>query len=288
MGDGTEQSGLRVVILSAVPEVAAMTATTLRRLGHEPVAAVGARRKKPTPGLTSLDETSTIPGTKVVIAADRDSVQPILTSFGPDLVLSWAFPWRVLEDALAVPKHGSINYHPSLLPRHRGSNPVAWTIRMGDSHYGVTWHRMEPGFDSGPILAQRSTPVLDEDSIYDVIPRLTVLGLRMLPVVIQRVLRGEPGDPQPAEGVTEAGPFGDDYATIDWSQPARAIHTQVRSWAFTPGTHSVIGPVADLQGRHLRVLRTSLYPPDDDGGQDAVVVECGDGPLWVVATEPLE
>jgi methionyl-tRNA formyltransferase len=288
MDDDTGQSGLRVVILSAIPEVAAMTATTLHRLGHEPVAAVGARRRKPTPGLTSLDANSTVPGTEVVIAPDKDSVEPILRSLRPDLVLSWAFPWRVPEGALDVPRYGSVNYHPSLLPRHRGSNPVAWTIRMGDSNYGVTWHRMDPGFDSGPILAQRASPVSDEDTIYDVVPRLNVLALRTLRGVIERVARGDRGDPQPIEGVTEAGPFGDDYATIDWSMPARAVHTQVRAWAFTPGTHSVVGPIAELQGRRVRVLRTSLHPPDDGIGSDGLSVECGDGPLWVLATEPIE
>jgi methionyl-tRNA formyltransferase len=288
MVDDAAQSGLRVVILSAIPEVAAMTATTLRRLGHEPVAAVGALRRKPTPGLSSLTATSEVPGTEVIIAPDKDSVEPILRSLSPDLVLSWAFPWRVLEGALAVPRYGSVNYHPSLLPRHRGSNPVAWTIRMGDSNYGVTWHRMEPGFDSGPILAQRASPVLEEDTIYDVVPRLNMIGLRTLRGVLERVARGDPGDPQPTEGVTEAGPFGDDYATIDWSMPAREIHTQVRAWAFTPGTHSVIGPIAELQGRRVRVLRTSLQPPEDVSGRDGLVVECGDGPLWVLATELLE
>ena len=287
MGDGTEGTGLRVVILTAVPEVAAMTATTLRRLGHDPVAAVGARRRKPTPGLTSLVETSTVPGAEVVIAPDKDAVEPILRSFDPDLVLSWAFPWRVLEGALAVPGYGAINYHPSLLPRHRGANPVAWAIRMGDSEFGVTWHRMALGFDSGAILAQQATPVLEEDTIYDVVPRLTVLGLRMLRGVMEQVVRKDPGEPQPTVGVTEAGPFGDDYATIDWSMPAQAIHTQVRAWTFTPGTHSVIGPIAELHGRQVRVLRTSLHRPDDDAGQDAERVDCGDGPLWVLATEPL-
>ena len=276
------------MILTAIPEVAAMAATTLHRLGHEPVAAVGARRRKPTPGLTSLDASSTVEGTQVVIAPDKDGVQPILRSLDPDLVLSWAFPWRVLEGALDVPRYGAVNYHPSLLPRHRGSNPVAWTIRMGDSNYGVTWHRMDAEFDSGRILAQRATPVLDEDTIYDVVPRLNMLALRMLRGVIERVARGDPGDTQPTEGVTEAPPFGDDYATIDWSMPARAIHTQVRAWAFTPGTHSVIGPIAELHGRQVRVLRTSLHPPDDGGASDGFRVDCGDGPLWVLSTEPIE
>jgi methionyl-tRNA formyltransferase len=263
-----------------------MTATMLRRLGHEPVAVVGARPRKPTPGLSSLSAVSKVPGTKVVIAPDAEAVEPLLRSLDPDLVLSWAFPWRVPEGALDVPRYGSVNFHPSLLPRHRGPNAVAWTVRMGDSHYGVTWHRMDPGLDSGPILAQRAFPVMEEDTIYDVVPRLNVLGLRMLGDVIERVANGDRGDPQPTEGVTEAEPFGDDYATIDWSMPARSVHTQVRAWAFTPGTHSVEGPIADLRGRKVRIVRTTLQPPvhGDDRG---LRVECGDGPLWVLATEPV-
>jgi methionyl-tRNA formyltransferase len=282
-----EPGSWRVVILTAVPEVAEMTATTLRRLGHDPVAAIGANRAKPTPGLTSLIQNSSVPGTEVLIASSKSEVEPLLQSMRPDLVLSWAFPWRVSPEALAIPRFGAINYHPSLLPRHRGANPVAWTIRMGDSHYGVTWHRMDPGFDTGAILGQRSSPVLEEDTIYDVVPRLNVLALRMLRPVLARIADGDPGDPQPNEGATDAPPFGEDYATIDWSMPARYIHTQVRAWAFTPGTHSVVGPVAELGGEPVRVVRSSLDPPDPAQSHGVQRVDCGDGPLWVLETESL-
>ena len=254
-------SGRRVVVLTGVPEIAAMAARSLRRLGHDPVAAVGARRKRPTPGVSSLDVTPEVPGVEVIIAPEPEAVAPILRRCRPDLVLSWAFPWKVAPEALGVPTWGSINCHPSLLPRHRGSNPLAWTIRMGDSHYGLTWHRMDPDLDTGPILAQQSSPVLVEDTIYDVIPRLSILGLRMLRSVIDRVAEGDPGEPQSTEGVTTAGSFGDDYATIDWSMPARAIHDQVRAWSFTPGSQSVIGPIGLVDGRKVRVVRTTLGPP---------------------------
>ena len=209
---------------------------------------------------------------------------PILTALRPDLVVSWAFPWRVTPDALAVPRYGSINCHPSLLPRHRGPNPLAWTIRAGDSHFGVTWHRMDRDFDSGPILGQKASPILVEDTIHDVIPRLSVLGLRMLPDVLNRIAKGDPGDPQATEGVTEAGPFCDDYATIDWSMSARAIHDQVRAWAFTPGTHSVTGPVATVDGRRVRVMRTTLQPPQECARR----IDCGEGSLWLLASQPLD
>jgi methionyl-tRNA formyltransferase len=282
-----QEGGWRVVILSAIPEAAGMLATTVRRLGHEPVAIVGAKRRKPTPGLNLIVETTQVPGSEVVIAPDKDAVEPILQSLGPDLVLSWAFPWRVPEGALNVARYGAVNYHPSLLPRHQGPNPMAWTIRSGDSHYGVTWHRMISEMDRGPILAQRAIPVTEEDTIYDVIPRLSVLALRMLRQVFDRLAQGDPGDPQPVEGATEAGPFGDDYATIDWSLPARSVHRQVQAWAFTPGTHSVTGPIAELRGDTVRVVRTSLRPPDDGDDRTALRVACGDGPIWVLETKPI-
>jgi methionyl-tRNA formyltransferase len=279
-----DQPGWRVVILTAVPEVATILNRSLRRLGHEAVAVVGARRRRPTPGLALLDATFTLPGVEVVIAPDTATVEPIVRSLRPDLMVSWAFPWRISPGALEVPGRGSINYHPSLLPRHRGPNPVAWTIRMGDSHYGVTWHRLDPEFDAGPILAQGSIPVNADDTNFDVIIRMSAMGLRMLPGVFERLAAGDPGDPQSSEGATEAGPFGDDYATIDWSMPASFVHNQVRAWSFTPGTHSVVGPIGQLNGRKVRVLRTSLHQPDADSAR----VECGDGPVWVLECEPIE
>lgn len=275
--------GWRIVILSNIPDVADMLASTLRRLGHEPVAAMAALRRKPTPGLASFDASTVIPGTPVLIAPDKESVEPMLASLQPDLAVSWAFPWRLSPGALRVPTYGVINYHPSLLPRHRGSNPVAWTIRSGDSDYGVTWHRMDSTFDTGAILAQKSTPVLVEDTVYDVVPRLCTLGLRMLRGVLERVAAGDPGDPQSNEGASDAEPFGLDYASIDWSMPARAVHDQVRAWAFTPGTHSVVGPIGEVDGTMVRVLRTSLDRPAEEG----LRIECGDGPLWILEMEPL-
>jgi methionyl-tRNA formyltransferase len=111
--------------------------------------------------------------------------------------------------------------------------------------------------------------------------------LSLLPDALERVAHGDPGDPQPTEVATEAPPFGTDYARIDWSMPALSIHTQVRAWTFNPGTHSVIGPVAEVQGRRILVTKTSLDPPAP-GGAAVVKVECGDGPIWVLETKPID
>ena len=201
----------------------------------------------------------------------------------PDFLLCWAFAWRIPPEALAVPKLGSVNYHPSLLPRYRGPNPLAWAVRNGDDHFGVTWHRMDPRFDAGPILGQRSTPMAADDTLDEVVLRLNTLALRMLPDVMDRLASGDEGVPQSESGASHAPRFGDDYSTIDWSSSRSDVHRQVRAWGFTLATSSK-GPVAEVNGQLVRILKTSLADP----GPGAPRVECSDGPIWILDSEPVD
>ena len=95
----------------------------------------------------------------LLMPARRASIAPLLASVRPDLVVCMGFPWKVPADALAVPRLGWINGHPSLLPHHRGPVPVAWAIRDGEEEFGVTFHRMDAELDAGPILAQKTLPI---------------------------------------------------------------------------------------------------------------------------------
>jgi methionyl-tRNA formyltransferase len=280
-------AGWRVVVLTVHPGAARFTTAALRRLGHEPVAVVGAQSKAASKGVELINEDTDVEGSAVAIASSPEAVTSLVGAFHPEFLLAWTFPWRLSPELLSMPPQGSINCHPSLLPRHRGPNPLAWTIRAGDSDFGVTWHRMAPEYDSGPILAQKSTPVLEDDVAQDVYMRLNRLGLRMLPGVLERVAAGDRGEPQPSEGATDAPSFGEDYASIDWTKPARFVHDQVRAWSLTPGTGSASGPFGDIDGTRYRVLRTTLRPPVHND-RPAVRVECGDGPLWVLERTPDE
>jgi methionyl-tRNA formyltransferase len=274
----------RVALISTVPPVAQSLTAALRELGHEPVAVITARRGEPIPDRPTISDETAPAGLDVLLARDKWSMEPLLRATGPDLALCWGFPWRIPQAALDVPRLGSVNCHPALLPRHRGPIPMAWAIRAGDASYGVTWHRMDSELDTGPILAQAPVPIEDDDFDITVVgPRIGSVAIGLLPTVLARIAAGDPGDPQPTDGVTWAGHFGDDYAEVDWSQPARRIHDQVRAWAFTFGLSPVVGPVATLDGQRVRLLRTSLTDPGDDARR----VECGDGPLWIVESEPL-
>jgi methionyl-tRNA formyltransferase len=280
-------TGWRIAVISTVPPVVEWFVPLLRDLGHEPVAIVSARvpprATQPPPELRPAHLVESAPaGVDVVFPASKWQVEPLLRAYAPDLALCWGYPWKLPSEALAVPRLGAINQHPALLPRHRGPVPLAWALRAGDDAFGLTWHRMDAELDTGPILAQATVPIEDDDvSIEQIGPKLGLAAFGLLPTVFERIAAGDPGDPQPEEGATWAGHFGEDYAELDWSRSARELHNQVRAWALTFGLSPVRGPIGELDGERVRVLRTSLT--EQPG---ATRVETGDGPLWVVAHEP--
>ncbi len=101
---------------------------------------------------------------------------------------------------------------------------------------------------------------------------MAALIAQLLPIALERVARGDAGDPQDATAATAAGFFEDAYAHVDWRSPARQIHDQVRAWRFA-AIAGVRGPIADLDGRRLRLVKTRL-----DARAGGIRVECGDGP----------
>ncbi len=274
----------RIAVITTVPPVAAFLVPALRELGHDPVAIISARREQPVSGPLEMSDSTAPPDLDVLIARDKWSMEPLVRACRPDLTVCWGFPWRIPLEALEIPRLGSINLHPAYLPRHRGPIPLSWAFRDGVGEFGVTWHRMDAQLDTGGILAQAKVPMEDDDFEIEVVgPRLGQVAIGLLPRVLERVAAGDPGDPQAVEGASWAGHFEEDYVAVDWSKSARAIHDQVRAWAFTFNLRPLVGPIAELDGKHLRLVRTTLVDP----GDGATRVETGDGPIWIVASEPV-
>jgi methionyl-tRNA formyltransferase len=279
----------RIVIISAVLPVVEPLVPHLRELGHEPVAWLMPRRtadqKGPLPPWGEVTDSMAPDGINLLFAQDKWAVAPLLRGLEPDVVLCCGFPWKLPQEALDVARLGSVNQHPGKLPRHRGPIPMAWALREGDGEFGVTWHRMDAELDTGPILAQATVPIEDDDcTIEEIGPKLTKAMLGLLPRVFERLAAGDPGDPQSEEGATWAGHFGENYATVDWTQPARKIHDQVRAWWLTFGMSEAKGPIAELDDQRVKLVRTSLTDP----GGGARAVQCGDGSLWIVESEPVD
>ena len=275
----------RVFVICTIKPIADVLVGKLRELGHEPVAILAARRDEEPADFLRLSPATVPPGVDLLFARDKHAIERLVRAYEPDLLTCWGFPWKIPAAALEVPRLGSINMHPAVLPRHRGPIPLAWALRDGDAEWGSTWHRMDAELDTGNTLVQTTVPIEDDDvDIAEFGPKLIASGADTLPRALERVAAGDPGDPQPDEGVSWAGHFtDDDYARVDWSQTARQIHNQVRAWHLTFGMSGLRAPVAELDGEEVVLLQTRLSDP----GGEAQRVECGDGPIWVVKHEPV-
>jgi methionyl-tRNA formyltransferase len=274
---------MRVALISRVDAAVAGFAAMLDALGHEPVGVLttaqeGDRYGDETLGALAMRAAT---GLDVLIAGSPSRFAPLLAALEADLAISVAFPLLIPPDALNVPPFGVVNTHPALLPRYRGPNPIAWTVRNGDPELGYTIHRMDAEFDTGAILAQGSAPIEDVERPDQMFARMFELVGSLFPAALARVEAGDPGDPQPADGASYAGFFEPEYAEIDWSRPAIEVHRQVLAWRVAAIRRDAHGALTTINGSRVRVLLTRL--DDAEGGAR---MECADGPLWVVETEP--
>lgn len=255
----------------------------VREVGHEPVALLTLPpRDDPAARERAAAILSAVPGLDIVMPATPAGLARLTRAYEPDLVMCVGFGWKIPREVIDIPRLGIVNSHPSLLPRYRGPIPVAWAIRNGDSEFGLTYHLMAEEYDTGPILAQGSAPLGPEDTFAEVIPKLGALSAELLPVVFERLRAGDPGDAQDESGASYAPFFEDEYVWIDWEKPRREIHRQVRAWRMTPA-RGVAGALTEIDGETVRVLVASLEPVD--GVRE---VEAGDGPMWILETEPVE
>jgi methionyl-tRNA formyltransferase len=169
---------------------------------------------------------------------------------------------QIVPPAILGLKHGALNLHPSLLPRHRGASPIQAAILADDAETGVTLFRMDEGLDTGPIVAQErlaldgteTAPVLEE--------RLGVLAASLLGRSLGSWIRGDlPERPQPIEGGTLTRLLRRDDGRLDPVRPAGELERQVRAYAPWPGSF------VDLPEGRLVVHAAHVEPaaPGDRG-----------------------
>jgi methionyl-tRNA formyltransferase len=273
---------MRVALISRVAAAVSGLSAGLRELGHEPVGVLTTSLGRDRYGSDTLGAIAeqAADGFDVVVAGSASRIGALLSALEADVAISAGFPVLIPADALGVPPLGILNTHPSLLPRYRGPNPIAWTVRNGDRELGYTVHRMDRDFDTGRVLAQGTTPIHDARQPDEIFGHMLPLLGSLLPTALARVEAGEPGEPQPTDGASYAGFFEPEYAEIDWTQPAAQIRRQVLAWSVAAHGPGPQGALATIDGEHVRVL--SVRDDDVEGGSR---MECADRPLWVVATE---
>src|SRR5438093_107047 len=183
-------------------------AQLLQALGHETVGVL-TMANSVRPEAVQQVIANTPAGVDAVVVGSKERMAPLLRSYEPDLALCSGFSWKLDEEVLAVPRLGIVNGHPSLLPQWRGPNPFGWTLRSGARDVGFTFHLMDEGLDTGPILAQGTAPLGDDASMETLFERLPALAADLLPKALARVECGDRGDPQSQEGASYAGLYED-------------------------------------------------------------------------------
>ena len=144
---------------------------------------------------------------------------------------------RLVPAGLLTLRHGALNLHPSLLPRHRGAAPIPATILAGDTETGVTLIRMDEGFDTGAIVAQRRIFLTGTESAPALETALATVADALLEEALGPWLRGDISPrPQSDEGATATRPLRREDGRLDPSVPARALERQVRAYQPWPGS----------------------------------------------------
>ncbi|HXG57862.1 MAG TPA: formyltransferase family protein [Thermoanaerobaculia bacterium] len=126
-------------------------------------------------------------GTRILRFAPSPSFTERLARLRPDLICVATFPAVLRPEVIGTALHGAINVHPSLLPRHRGPDPIFWTYFHDDAETGVTVHRIDDGVDAGPILMQRSLPLPRLMRGLDLYRQLAAAGAELLVEAVRRI-----------------------------------------------------------------------------------------------------
>ena len=210
-----------------------------------------------------------------------------LQSWKPDLIVVTAFGQILRQVLLDLPPWGCLNVHASLLPRWRGAAPVQAAILNGDSITGVTLMKMDPGVDTGPMLAQRPLPIQPDDTAGSLAYQLADLGAALLvenlPAYLDGSLLPQAQDDSQA---TYAPMLKKEDGTLDFSLPAEVLARRVRAYNPWPGA------AMQWQDQLLKIHRAHPVPVDPAGPGTRTVhaslpaVHTADGLLVLEEVQP--
>ncbi|MFQ5826928.1 MAG: methionyl-tRNA formyltransferase, partial [Dehalococcoidia bacterium] len=168
-----------------------------------------------------------------------EGVAEELERLRPEVIVVAAYGQILPRRVLHIPPRGCLNVHPSLLPRHRGSSPVASAILDGDEFTGVSIMLLDEGLDTGPILAQTRLAIEPQDTTGSLTAKLSELGAQLLVETLALWLeRKLESQPQGEEGATYSRPLTKEDGVIDWRLPAQELARRIRALQPWPGCYS--------------------------------------------------
>jgi methionyl-tRNA formyltransferase len=211
----------------------------------------------------------------------------------PDLQVMAFVTLFVPEEFLNIPTHGSIQYHPSLLPAYRGASAINWPIILGEKETGLSIFWPDNGLDTGDVLLQKTTPISSTDTLGSVyFDRLFPMGVEAMLESVDLVKAGKaPRIKQDESKATYEGRATAEIARIDWGKSWRQIDPLIRGCNPAPGAWTT------LDGKTLKIFDAKPIPatsPKGIGGKlgeivavedDGVTVVCADGRIKITRVQ---
>ncbi|MEZ0353207.1 methionyl-tRNA formyltransferase [Mycobacterium sp. pR1184] len=165
-----------------------------------------------------------------------------LSEFAPECCPVVAYGALLRDGLLAVPPHGWVNLHFSLLPAWRGAAPVQAAIAAGDAITGATTFQIEPSLDSGPVYGVVTETIRPTDTSGDLLERLAISGAALLSATLDGIADGTlTPQPQPSDGVSIAPKITVEEARVRWDLPAAVVERRIRAVTPNPGAWTMIG-----------------------------------------------
>lgn len=208
----------------------------------------------------------------------RQALQALDTDLG---VMAYVLQFAP-QDFATIPRHGMIQYHPSLLPRYRGPSSINWPIIRGDARTGLTIFRPTDGLDEGPTLLQKETPIGPDDTLGSVyFDRLFPMGIAALQEAADLVVNhGAVGTVQDEAQATYEGWCRDAEARINWHNHIDLVHNLIRGCDPAPAAWT------SFKGKKLQLHGTRKHPAqrfEQVKGAIGTVTAIGEQSVFVAA-----
>jgi methionyl-tRNA formyltransferase len=207
-------------------------------------------------GMKTLAEKSGIPFYRPNLMKEPQ-VYEAYVKLQPELVILAFVTDIISEKLLTVPSLGTICYHPSILPQHRGASAINWAIIQGDTRTGLTILWVDKGIDTGPILLQKEVEIGPDEttgSLY--FNTLFPMGIEAIVEAVELIKKGKaPRIPQDESKATYEPPCDDRVASVDFEKSIRDIYNLMRGCDPQPGAYTM------YKGKRARFYEAKMSPP---------------------------